>query len=823
MTSVNPVPSTHTPTEFTDKPIVMLGIILERNGGPAAEPGRHLTQASARWKVAAVVMLACILPALVSVAAYVLFGSARHAEELLHVCLEVTGGWIALAAVILIWLRVRHEETCPHMLYVAAALVGMGLVDGAHAIAPFGTAWSWLGHGATLMGGLLFALVWLPPPANVLRRKRSVILVTAVLAVASSLAVWLYPESVPAPWGPTGYSLASKVANGLGGLGFLAAAWFFVRRHLRRPAAEDLGIASYTALFATSGLLFGYSHVWAADWWVWHGFRLLAYGMVLGSAYEALGFAMARDITARKQAEAAGQESDADFGMLADGVPQMVWICTPDGLNVYFNQRWVDYTGLTLEESYGGGWNTPFHPDDKQAAWDAWRHATETGENYRIESRLRAADGTYRWFLMHGVPVRDAAGNILKWFGTCTDIHDLKQAEEALRNVNEELRQASAYNRSLIEGSLDPLVTIGPDGRITDVNKATEGITGLSRQGLIGTDFSDYFTDPEKERAVYQHVFKEGWTQDYELEIRHRDGTTRPVLYNASLYRNEAGATAGIFAAARDITARKRVELKLQELNATLECRVAERTADLVAANQELESFNYSVSHDLRSPLRHIDGFSKILLDGYGAGAPEDARLCMQRVRDGARRMGRMVDELLELSRTSRREVSKQVTGLGSLVHDVLEELRPELQDREIEWRIGELPFADCDPTLTRQVFANLLSNAVKFTQTRKPAVIELGQTRLDGETVLFVRDNGVGFSMKYANKLFGVFQRLHRREDFEGTGVGLVTVQRIIQKHGGRIWAEAELEKGATFYFTLEQPGRRQPLEPAVEPIAVL
>ena len=153
------------------------------------------------------------------------------------------------------------------------------------------------------------------------------------------------------------------------------------------------------------------------------------------------GAAIARDITQRKQAEAARQESETAFRALADSVPQMVWMCTPDGLNVYFNQRWVDYTGMTLADSYGRGWNTPFHPDDQQPAWDAWNHATETGETYRIESRLRAADGSYRWFLMRGLPLRDAAGRIVKWFGTCTDIDDLKRGEEALRNLNEELEK----------------------------------------------------------------------------------------------------------------------------------------------------------------------------------------------------------------------------------------------------------------------------------------------------------------------------------------------------------------------------------------------
>jgi PAS domain S-box-containing protein len=528
---------------------------------------------------------------------------------------------------------------------------------------------------------------------------------------------------------------------------------------------------------------------------------------------------VSRDITARKQSEEAREESETAFRTLADVVPQIVWMCMPDGLNVYFNQHWVDYTGLTLAEGYGRGWNTPFHPDDKQPAWNAWNHAIETGEMYSIESRLRAADGSYRWFLMRGVPLRDTAGRIVKWFGTCADIDGVKRAEETLRELNAELHQASAYNRSLIEASLDPLVAIASDGRITDVNQATEQATGLSRQTLIGTDFCDYFIDRERVRAGYQHVFKEGCTQDSALQLRHRDGSTRLVRYNASLYRNPAGETVGVFAAALDIAERQRIEEEIRELNASLERRVAERTADLLAVNQELEAFNYSLAHDLRAPLRHIDGYSKILLDDYGAGLPADGRRCAERIRVGARRMGRMMDELLELSRTSRHELSRQPTGLRSLVTAVLEEMAPDLQDREIEWRIGDLPSLDCDPTLMRQVFDNLLANAVKFTRDRQPAVIEVGQAISGGQTVLFVRDNGVGFSMKYAGKLFGVFHRLHRLEDFEGTGVGLATVQRIVHKHGGRIWAEAELEKGAAFYFTLDPPARRNWNNPTWKP----
>jgi light-regulated signal transduction histidine kinase (bacteriophytochrome) len=274
-----------------------------------------------------------------------------------------------------------------------------------------------------------------------------------------------------------------------------------------------------------------------------------------------------------------------------------------------------------------------------------------------------------------------------------------------------------------------------------------------------------------------------------------------------TILRDERGYPVTMLGMVENITERRRHDEQIAALNRELQARVGE----LLAVNQELESFNYSVSHDLRAPLRHIDGFSKILLEEHGAEIPSAARRYLDLICGGAQRMGRMVDELLELSRTSRTEVARQPTMLKSLVDDAMEELRPELLDRHIEWRVGDLPFVECDPNLTRQVFANLLSNAVKFSRPRNPAVIEVGKTERHGQPVLFVRDNGVGFSSKYADKLFGVFQRLHRREDFEGTGVGLATVQRIVHKHGGSIWAEAELDRGATFYFTLDAAEERQ------------
>ncbi len=228
------------------------------------------------------------------------------------------------------------------------------------------------------------------------------------------------------------------------------------------------------------------------------------------------------------------------------------------------------------------------------------------------------------------------------------------------------------------------------------------------------------------------------------------------------------------------------------------------RTAQLVAANDELEAFSYSVSHDLRAPLRHIYGDAAMLINEHRPQLVPEAQLRLKRIQEGTEKMGGMIDALLNLARLDRRSMDLQMTSLNSLVENVLHDLESETTDRKIDWRVGSLPSVNCDPGLIQQVFANLLSNAVKYTRHRERAVIEVDQSINNGQLVLFVRDNGAGFNPKYAEKLFGTFQRLHTDQEFEGTGVGLATVQRIVRKHGGRIWAEAETNKGATFYFSL-------------------
>src|SRR3984893_1313748 len=267
----------------------------------------------------------------------------------------------------------------------------------------------------------------------------------------------------------------------------------------------------------------------------------------------------------------------------------------------------------------------------------------------------------------------------------------------------------------------------------------------------------------------------------------------------------------------RETSRRNRAEQNLKHVNERLE----RRTADLSETNIELESFAYSVAHDLRAPLRHIAGYSNVLVQDYGPQLDEEGLRYLGKIGDGAQEMGRLVDDLLSLSKIGRQQLSLQKTPLDSLLRQVVEDFAPECTGREVEWRIGDLSSADCDPGLMKQVFANLVSNALKYTRKREHAVIQVGQTKQNNERVIFVRDNGVGFDMQYVGKLFGVFQRLHKARDFEGTGVGLAIVQRIIRKHGGRIWAEAELDRGATFFFTLGTPENKKSKDPEFPVIA--
>ena len=355
--------------------------------------------------------------------------------------------------------------------------------------------------------------------------------------------------------------------------------------------------------------------------------------------------------------------------------------------------------------------------------------------------------------------------------------------------------------RALLESAPDAVVIADTHGRVVLVNAQTESLFGFGRHELLGMPVEMLL--PERFRADHAGL-RQGYAArpvtrpmgaGLDLYARRRDGGEFPVSISLSPIR--VGELTYVYAAIRDITAQRVAERRIRELNDSL----ARQNNDLKAVNQELEAFSYSVSHDLRAPLRAIDGFSQILLKEHAGQLDEKGLDRLGRVRRGAQRMGELIDDLLKLSRVTRAELKVQRVDLGGLATEVVEALRKQEPERSVTLDIAPNLDAEADPKLLRIALDNLLGNAWKFTARRQAARIEVGR---ENATTFFVRDNGAGFDMAYADKLFGAFQRLHDATEFPGTGIGLATVQRVIHKHGGRIWAESAPEAGATFRFTL-------------------
>jgi PAS domain S-box-containing protein len=406
----------------------------------------------------------------------------------------------------------------------------------------------------------------------------------------------------------------------------------------------------------------------------------------------------------------------------------------------------------------------------------------------------------HRIFSYGGRLVRNEQGRAFLAVVSISDITERKRVEEELRHTERRFR-------ALVEHGADSISLIDANNTILYLSPAVANVEGYTPEELVGRNGLEN-THPDDlplvQDVVAQLVANPGKPIPVQWRRRHKNGQWI-VLEGFATNLLDDPAVKAIVTNYRDVTERKRAEQEIRQLNADLEQRVVERTAQLEAANKELEAFSYSVSHDLRSPLRTVDGFSQALLEDFGPQLPEEGQRLIRTIREGAQRMGALIDDLLAFSRLGRQSLSRAVAvDMNALVREAIGELSSEQEGRQVEVRVAHLPRSKGERALLKQVWLNLLSNALKYTRKRAAALVEIGSAVENRETVYFVRDNGTGFDMRYAHKLFGVFQRLHRAEDFEGTGVGLATVQRIVHRHGGRVWAEAAVDRGATFRFTL-------------------
>lgn len=493
------------------------------------------------------------------------------------------------------------------------------------------------------------------------------------------------------------------------------------------------------------------------------------------------------------------QATDRRFRSLVFATAQNVWTTNAQGEVVGDLPMWRNITGQTEAEIQGWGWLNALHPDDRDRTAKLWKDAVETKSLYEIEYRVRRYDGNYGYFLVRGVPILQADGSIQEWVGIHQDISDYKKAEQALQ-------ESFSVLQTVIEGTTDAIFMKDLQSRYIFINSAGVNVIGKPLEEIIGKDDTEIFPYDiglgimENEREM----IASGDNQTYEDTVSDR-GELRTFLAVKTLCRNEQGEVIGIVGVARDITERKQAEQQIKQLNQELERRVIERTAQLEVANKELEAFSYSVSHDLRTPLRSIDGFSLALVERYDSQLDDKGKHYLQRVRAASQRMGELIDDLLNLSRVTRSQMHYQTVDLSAMVEAIAADIQQNQPERQVEFVIASGIVARADSRLLQVVFENLLNNAWKFTSNQVSPRIEFGTfSQPDGSTVYFVSDNGAGFDMAYADKLFGAFQRMHTEAEFPGTGIGLATVKRIIHRHGGQVWAKSAVDQGARFYFTL-------------------
>ena len=600
------------------------------------------------------------------------------------------------------------------------------------------------------------------------------------------------------PWTP---ELESMYGLKPGEFAQTEAAW----EALLHPEDRDSALATVHLAFETFAPQQGeWRAVWPDGTVRWIAGRFQVFKDKEGKPLRLAGVNL--DITDRKQAEVA----TARLAALVESSDDAIVGKDLSGIVTSWNGGAEKVFGYTAREMVG-------HPITRLIPADRLHEAQHIldrireGESVRHLDTVRLRkDGTTIDVSITVSAVKDSHGNVIGASKVARDITEQKRAEATQRDSEERMHLATEAtavgiwewnvltNRIRWDAQLFRIYGIPP-----------------SPDGFV--DYSTWSTavvpeDLQEQEERLQETIHRGGRGTRRFRIRRPgDGENYRYIEAVETVRTNAqGQAEWVVGTNLDITERKRAEEEIRKFNAELEGRVAERTSQLEAANNELEAFSYSVSHDLRAPLRAVDGFSQAVLEDYGPHLPEECQAHLRTIRGGAQKMGRLIDDLLTFSRLSRSTLHKQEVNTEALVRSVLSDLGPQQEGRQIDLRIGGLPGCAGDPSMLKQVWMNLLSNALKYTQRRNDVMVEIGCEQKPEGNVYFVRDNGTGFDMRYAGKLFGVFQRLHRAEEFEGTGVGLALVQRIIHRHGGRVWAEAEVDRGATFFFTLEDTPKK-------------
>jgi len=509
-----------------------------------------------------------------------------------------------------------------------------------------------------------------------------------------------------------------------------------------------------------------------------------------------------KDMSELMAAQAELADSERRFRHTFDQAPIGAAIVTLDGHFQRVNAAFQRTTGYSEDELTTMTFLDITRPEEREHDAELVGRLLR-GDNDELvrEKRYVRKDGGNTWGLLSVRVARDDAGKPLYFLSMIVDVDDRRHAQEALQDSEKSLREAQRLARI---GNWQWTVA-------TDTVKWSEELFHIDGRDpdLPAPSFAEMsscYTPESWQRlsAVVAKTLQSGESYELDLEMVRPDGTTRHTSARGEATYDAGGKIVGLHGTVQDVTDRKRAEDEIRRLNAELEKRVVSRTAQLAAVTAELEAFAYSASHDLRAPLRTIDGFSAMVMeDAADAIGPEDVRH-LQRVREAAQRMGRLIDDLLGLSRVARRDLIREQVDVSALAREVADELLAEHEAKVVEVVIAPDMVADADPRLLRVILRNLLDNAWKFTAKHETARVEVGVTDADGERAFFIRDDGAGFDPEHAEHLFGAFQRLHAAGEFEGDGIGLAMVQRLVNRHGGRAWAEGQVEKGATFFFTL-------------------